>query len=53
MLATADGLALEVGVTHRLHTSEGARSGSALSWNESSPVQWAQASAKCCPQMLE
>lgn len=52
-LATADGLALEIGVTHRLHTSEGACSGSALSWNECSPAQRVQASAKCCPRMLK
>lgn len=52
MLAMANGLALEAGITHRLHTSEGAGSDSVLSWNKPSPMQWAQASAKC-PQMLK
>lgn len=46
-------LTLEAGITHRLHTSEGAGSNSVLSRSKSSPVQWAQALAKCCPQMLE
>lgn len=42
-----------VGVTHRLHALEAARSGSTLSWNESFPVQRAPASAKCGPRTLE
>lgn len=47
------GLALEAGIIHGLYTSEGASSDSMLSWNKSFLMQWAQASAKCCSQMLK